>query len=76
MEVKHAVLHAVYLHFEDKQRKMTVCATNFTCSFLEYLVHAAVCVSLSSKSVCKPTYQQFIFNAFLKVWAFLGSCRV
>ena len=28
MAVKHIVLHAVYLHFKDKQRKRTVCATN------------------------------------------------
>ena len=43
---------------------LPVCVTNMTCILFKKKGKAAVCVSVSSKSVCKITFLQSIFASF------------
>ena len=72
MNVKHNILHVVYLHHREIKEK-PVCVTDFTCILLKNQVHSVCGFRCLQKVSSKINFLQSIFAAFLVV---LGSFRL
>ena len=71
MEVKHIVLHAVYLHFKDKIKEKALCVTKFTNVFLKKIRYMLLCVSVFSNFGCQKNVSAVCFpSMFCSIWEF------
>ena len=64
MEANHSVLHAVYMHFKDKNKGKSPCVSLISHVFS----FSAACVSVSSHFSCKKASLQCVFPVFLVVF--------